>query len=395
MSTITAEQDKINRIFKIHNSDKGEEFLKLYPTFANIYLGKEAVKKWIVENVVEDALGVYTILEALSNAAHSSGSSAPPQQVTPQQPVKFVLEQPKEISKMPFSEVLTLLMNGNTDDEVINRIIVLTSGKKVFCVSTDGKINKDATLALFQIVIKDKRAEPSIFKGLATVSIEFFLAKTEYLYLPNGDVVEGSEFEGCSEDDIRFYHFACQQNTYLIHAEIDVESLSKKTAPFKKLWTKFSALKKTDEAWKSADAAMRGEEHEEEFKPSSISKDQRFSSRDSSSVDYSNANFEDKKVFAAYLNKHFNLSEINNLCFDIDVDKDLISGDAKDARINNLIGYCVRRGSYKKLVQAAIDAMPELFTNGGFVNKGNLTVINGDLVGRDRIQTQVNYYNKY
>lgn len=394
MSTITAEQEKINRIFKIHNSDKGEEFLKLYPTFANIYLGKEAIKKWIVENVVEDALGVYEVLTALSNAAYSSGSSAPPQQVTPQQPVKFVLEQPKEISKMPFSEVLTLLMNGNTDDEVINRIIVLTSGKKVFCVSTDGKINKDATLALFQIVIKDKRAEPSIFKGLATVSIEFFLAKTEYLYLPNGDVVTGSEFESCSEDDIRFYHFACQENIYLVNMEIDVDSLTKKKAPFKNLWVKFSALKKTDDAWKSADAAMRGEEHKEEFKPSSISKEQRFSSQDYSSVNYSSSDFQDKKVFAAYLNKHFNLSDINGLCFDINLDKDLISGNEKDSRIISLINYCVRRDIYQNLVQAAINARPELFTNGNAVIRGNVTVRDGNFIGRDKIE--INYYgNRY
>lgn len=377
------EQSKITKLLSIYNvsEEKLQEFLQNFPSFANIYLHKDNVKKWIIENVTDDALALQGLIVGIADSLYSNSQPQPvAQPVTQTMPTKIILETAKKTSELAFPEALDLLINGNLEQEVIDRLNSLTFGKKVFCVTQEGVINKEATLSLFKAVIQNKQKAPDLYKGFATVTVDFFLAQEEYMYLPNGDMVLGSEFEDCSEDDIRFYHFACSENPALIETEIDPQSLVKKTAPFKKLWVSYQTIKKSDQKWKNADASMRGSSEQEQIKEDYTPTKDYYPPQN-----FSGANLNVQSELRDFLIKYFSLDEIKAICFNIGIDPEIIPGSAKDKFAQELTSYCARRGHYSELIQEVMNARPMFFT------QRNVTVINGDYVGRDKITTQVNY----
>ncbi len=64
----------------------------------------------------------------------------------------------------------------------------------------------------------------------------------------------------------------------------------------------------------------------------------------------------DSKALRDFIATHFNLEEIASLCADIDVDKDSIPGQSKEAKARELVQFCERRGILAMLTAAVVDA---------------------------------------
>ena len=64
----------------------------------------------------------------------------------------------------------------------------------------------------------------------------------------------------------------------------------------------------------------------------------------------------DSKALRDFIATHFNLEEIASLCADIDVDKDSIPGQSKEAKARELVQFCEQRGTLAMLTAAVVDA---------------------------------------
>jgi V8-like Glu-specific endopeptidase len=62
----------------------------------------------------------------------------------------------------------------------------------------------------------------------------------------------------------------------------------------------------------------------------------------------------------AVLDAHFNISELNDLCFEMGVDFDNLGGSGKKDKARELIQFCQRRGRFAELVQRVRQARPHV-----------------------------------
>jgi hypothetical protein len=62
----------------------------------------------------------------------------------------------------------------------------------------------------------------------------------------------------------------------------------------------------------------------------------------------------------AALDQQFNLDEIEQLCFDLNIDWENLRGDVKQAKARSLVLYCEKRGNLRALRALVMDARPGL-----------------------------------
>jgi hypothetical protein len=65
--------------------------------------------------------------------------------------------------------------------------------------------------------------------------------------------------------------------------------------------------------------------------------------------------------FRGALVEHFNASELKDLCFELGIDYESLSGDNKTDKARELIAYCLRRGKLAELLQKCAAARPGMF----------------------------------
>ena len=63
-------------------------------------------------------------------------------------------------------------------------------------------------------------------------------------------------------------------------------------------------------------------------------------------------------VLKRILIEHFNMEELESLCFDIDVDFEVLSGENKEKKVIELVKYVKRRNAMDKLIDAAKTERP-------------------------------------
>lgn len=68
----------------------------------------------------------------------------------------------------------------------------------------------------------------------------------------------------------------------------------------------------------------------------------------------------EKSQMRHFIEKHFNDSELRNLCFDLNVDYEALGIGGKGDKIRELIAYCERHGLSDQLAQAIKNARPNL-----------------------------------
>ncbi len=59
------------------------------------------------------------------------------------------------------------------------------------------------------------------------------------------------------------------------------------------------------------------------------------------------------------LDTHFNVGELRDLCFDLDIKYDNLSGDGKKEKARELIEYCERHGRITELVKTCYNLRPK------------------------------------
>ena len=63
-------------------------------------------------------------------------------------------------------------------------------------------------------------------------------------------------------------------------------------------------------------------------------------------------------VLKQILIERFNMEELESLCFDIDVDFEVLSGENKEKKVIELVKYVKRRNELDKLIDAAKTERP-------------------------------------
>ncbi|MCA9951783.1 MAG: hypothetical protein KDE48_19160 [Anaerolineales bacterium] len=70
----------------------------------------------------------------------------------------------------------------------------------------------------------------------------------------------------------------------------------------------------------------------------------------------------DKRDFYRKLAEHFNKDELQNLCFDLNVEYENLSGDTRQAKARELITYCIRHEQMPALHMRCFQLRPTVFS---------------------------------
>ncbi len=66
------------------------------------------------------------------------------------------------------------------------------------------------------------------------------------------------------------------------------------------------------------------------------------------------------KKLNGIIDNHFNLEELKELCFNLNIDYDNLSGETKKIKISELIKYLNRRSNLKKLIELIQTTRPNI-----------------------------------